>query len=130
MYHRPPHATRNDLVLPQYEQTSRDIPLSPQLNLESGGGETRFILPQGAPTTFAGPFPAPPYGPVAESNYLARYVRDQWSLRQGGTIPLGCGSCGGLGASTEPQYGVGEIAMAGAGGLLVGMLLTYFWLTK
>jgi hypothetical protein len=124
-------STRNDLVLPSYAPTSQDIARNAEasLSLEAGGGEARLILPQWSRTTNAGPFPLPPYGPISQANYLARYYPTHWGLRQGGTIPLGCGSCG-LGASTEPQYGVGEIAMAGAGGLLVGMLLTYFWMTK
>jgi hypothetical protein len=131
MYH---NKTQNDLVLPQYAPTSHDLARGaiPSLQLERGGVEQRYILPQWAPTVSPGEPPAPPYSSILMANYLARYSPTNWSLKQGGSFPVGgCSGVGcGLGASTTPQYGLGEIAMAGAAGLLGGMLLTYFWLQK
>jgi len=131
MYH---NKTPNDLVLPRYAPTSHDLARGaiPSLHLERGGVEQRSIFPQWAPTASPGVEPAPPYSSVQIANYLARYSPMHWGLTQGGSFPVsGCSGVGcGLGASTTPQYGVGEIAMAGAAGLLGGMLLTYFWLQK
>lgn len=125
------NTTPNDLVLPQYSPTLQDLSRGAHPILEAGGVEKRFILPQWAPTVSPGATPPPPYNSIESANYLARYAPTHYSMTQGGSFPVsGCSGGCGLGASTTPQYGVGEIAMAGAAGLLGGMLLTYFWLQK
>jgi hypothetical protein len=123
------HTTRNDLVLPQYAPNAATYPrpfrpygnpIQNQSTLPLWTG----ALPPGAP-------PAPPYGPVSESNYLQVPSVVSWNETQGGYFPLGAtrSGCGcGLGAAVTKDYGIGELCLAGAGGLIAGMLLTYLWM--
>jgi len=125
--------TMNDLVLPRYSPVRAQVPTSDafeHLTLQHGGVEQTSTLPMSMQISMAAKKPAAPYQPIAPASTAPRYGTRTWELKQGGYYPVGADPQPVPPAQPAAQYGIGYVLLAGAGGLLVGMGLTYAWMSK
>lgn len=124
--------TMNDQVLPRYSPLRANIPSGDAFeHLELQGREvpSNVILPRGMQLHLAAKYPQPPYLPVQQAPIMPIYKSRAWKLTQGGYYPVGVDPTP-VPASASTQYGLGTVLLAGAGALLTGMALTYFWMEK
>lgn len=123
--------TMNDLVLPRYSPVQARVPTSDafeHLELQHGGVDQTSTLPLSMQIRMAAKAPPAPFLPIPQVETLPITRPRPWHLTQGGYYPVGADPV--PAASAETKYPLGTVLLAGAGGLLVGMALTYAWMHK